>query len=113
MISAAEHDLALRRQILLARSAALRAALAEQAGVLEAPLAVADRVHAGFRWLVRYRGWVLGGAVVVLVWRPRRAWLLLRWGWWLWRSARRVQPWLAAAGLVAPPSAASRAGAMT
>jgi len=107
MSSAREAELALRRQRLLMRSAALRATFAEQAVVLEAPLATADRVHAGVRWLIRYRGWVLAGAVVVLVVRPRRAWRLLRLGWWLWRSARRVQPWLAAAGLIAPRGASS------
>jgi hypothetical protein len=107
MSSAREAELALRRQRLLMRSAALRATFAEQAVVLEAPLAAADRVHAGVRWLIRYRGWVMGGVVVVLVVRPRRAWRLLRLGWWLWRSARRVQPWLVAAGLIAPLAASS------
>ena len=107
MMSARESELALRRQLLLTRSAALRATLAEQAVVLEAPLAAADRVHAGARWLVRQRGWILGGVVVVLVLRPRRAWRWARFGWWLWRSARRAQPWLAAAGLIAPQGASS------
>ena len=102
MSSSREADLALRRQRLLARSAALRALLAEQSVVLETPLAVADRVHAGARWIARHRDWVVGGVVVVLVMRPRRAWRLMRFGWWAWRSARRAQAWLSAAGLMAP-----------
>jgi YqjK-like protein len=79
----------------------LRSALAEQSVLLAAPLAVADRVHAGARWLVRHREWVAGGVVVVLVVRPRRAWRALRLGWWAWRSARRARGWLSAAGLLA------------
>ncbi len=103
-----ELDLALRQQRLLLRSAALRSKLAEQSVVLEAPLAAADRVHAGARWLYRQRAWLAGAVVVVLVVRPRRAWRVARFGWWLWRSARRVQPWLVAAGLVAARGAALR-----
>ena len=103
-----EFDLALRRQRLLMRSAALRSTLAEQSLLLEAPLAVADRVRAGARWLIRHRDWWVGGVVVVLVVRPRRAWRLMRFGWWAWRSARRVQTWLSAAGLMAPAGVARR-----
>ena len=106
MSAAAEHELVLRRQRLLLRSAALRGALAEQSVALESPLAAADRVQAGARWLYRQRGWVAGGLVVVLVLRPRRAWRVARFGWWLWRTARRAQPWLVAAGLTAPPNVA-------
>ena len=102
-MSSVEIDLALRRQRLLLSSAALRDSLAEQSAVLVPPLAAADRVQAGGRWLYRQRGWLAGGAVVVLVLRPRRTWRLLSAGWWLWRRFRRVQPWLVAAGLTAPP----------
>lgn len=97
-----EESLALRQQRLLMRSAALRVSLAEQSVLLEAPFAAADRVHGGARWLVRHRHWLVGGAVVVLVVRPRRALRLMRWGWWAWRSTRRVQSWLFAAGLMPP-----------
>lgn len=106
----AEIELALRRQRLQLRSAALREALAGQAVVLEAPLAVADRVRDAGRWVVRERGWLLAGVVVVVIVRPRRAWRVLRFGWWLWRAARVARPWLVAAGLVKPPRAAPRPG---
>jgi len=98
-------ELALRRQRLQLRSAALRDALAEQSIVLGPPLAAADRAQAGAQWLYRQRGWLMAGVVVVLVLRPRRAWRLFSAGWWLWRTARRLQPWLVAAGLTAPPPA--------
>jgi hypothetical protein len=94
--------LALRQQRLLLRSAALRDALAEQSIALETPLATADRGIAGARWLYRQRAWLAGGLVVVLLMRPRRAWRALRFGWSLWLAARRVQPWLVAAGMLAP-----------
>ena len=108
MSQARDFELSLRRQRLLMRSAALRSALAEQSAVLEAPLAVADRVHAGVRWLGRHRDWWVGGALVVLVVRPRRAWRVLRLGWWAWRSARRVQTWLSAAGVMVPAGMSRR-----
>ncbi len=103
MSAAGEVELALRRQRLQSRSAALRASLAEQSVLLEVPLAAADRVHVGARWLYHQRSWLLGGAVVVLVVRPRRAWRMMRFGWWLWHSARRAQTWLSAVGLLMPP----------
>ena len=110
MTGEATIELASRQQRLLQRSAALRTSLAHQGTVLAAPMATADRVRAGARWLVRQRGWVAGGLVVVLVLRPRRAWRVARFGWWLWRSSRRLQPWLAALGLVGTARAGTRRG---
>jgi hypothetical protein len=93
--SEAEFALALRQQRLLLRSEALRDAVATQATVLRAPLAAADRVRAVARWLDAHRAWVAGAAVVLVVVRPRRAWRIARLGWWLWRTTRRAQTWLA------------------
>ena len=107
----AETELALRQQRLLMRSAALRASIADQAVVLEAPFALADRVHAAGRWAWRERFALIGGTVVaVVVLRPRRVWKLARFGWWAWRRTRRVQAWLLAAGLVAGPGATTSPG---
>lgn len=98
----AETELALRQQRLLLRSAALRASIAEQAVVLEAPLAIADRVHDAARWAWRERFALIGGAaVVVVVLRPRRALRVARLAWWAWRKTRRVNAWLRTAGLAA------------
>ena len=104
----AEIELALRQQQLLLRSAALRASIADQAGVLEAPFALADRVHAAARWAWRERFALVGGAVVVIaVLRPRRVWKLAGFGWWAWGRTRRVRGWLQAAGLAAKPGVAT------
>lgn len=98
-------ELALRQQRLLARSAALRASIAEQTVVLEAPLAIADRVRGAARWAWRERFAVIGGmAVVVVLLRPRRVWKLARLGWWAWRRTRRVQAWLRATGAAGAPA---------
>ncbi len=98
----AETELALRQQQLLIRSAALRASLVDQSVVLEAPFALADRVHAAGRWVWRERFALIGGtAVAIVVLRPRRVWKLARFCWWAWRRTRRVQAWLLAAGLAA------------
>lgn len=103
----AETELTLRQQRLLRRSAALRASIAEQSMVLEAPFAIADRVHAGARWAWRERVALIGGGVVVLlVLRPRRVWRLASFSLWLWRKRRRAQAWLAAAG-IAPKAGTS------
>lgn len=98
----AETELALRQRQLLMRSAALRASIADQAVVLDAPFAIADRVNTGARWVWRERIVLIGGAaVVLLLLRPRRVLRLARFGWWAWRKTRRVQAWLIASGLAA------------
>ena len=88
--------LARRQQMLLVRSSELRGQLARDALAWQPPLALADRVHAGWRWLQAHPEAPLAAAAVLLVLRPRRA---LRWGWRLWsgwrlwqRLQRRLQP---------------------
>jgi hypothetical protein len=103
MRSDAEFELALRQQLLLSRSAALRDAVALQGQVLGPPLAAVDRARAVAAWLYERRVWVGAVAAFVLALRPRRAWRVARWSWWLWRTARRVLPWLAAAGMTPDP----------
>lgn len=74
------------------RSTALRLQFAREARVLEAPLAVADRVRDGVRWLRSHPEVVLGGVVVVVVLRPRVAWrwALRSWGAWrVWQGLQR------------------------
>jgi hypothetical protein len=82
-----------RSQQLQDRSAQLRGQLAQQAQVLRTPLALADQVHQGWRWLKANPQWVGLGVALVVVWRPRRVvWLAGRlWaGWRLWQ---RLQRW--------------------
>ncbi|MDZ7591340.1 MAG: YqjK family protein [Rubrivivax sp.] len=83
--------LALRQQLLRLRSTELRGRLAADAAVLQHPLALADRVHEGWRWLRAHPAAPVAALVVVAVLRPRRVW---RWGWklwWGWRALRRLQ----------------------
>ncbi|MDO9072880.1 MAG: YqjK family protein [Rubrivivax sp.] len=77
--------LARRQQLLLVRSNELRGQLARDALAWQPPLALADRVHAGWRWLRTHPEAPLAAAAVLLVLRPRRA---LRWGWRLWTGWR-------------------------
>lgn len=80
-----------RQHELLLRSSDLRHQLAQDIVVVQAPLALADRVRSAWAWLRAHPEWPLAAVVVVAVLRPRRA---LRWGsrlWWAWNSWRRVQ----------------------
>lgn len=90
-----------RRQQLLQRSAELRLRLVREAAVLKPPLAMADRVLAAGRWLVRHPQWPVGLAALLLLRRPRRALsasvalsvrLWRGWRWW-----RQLAPALAPA----------------
>ena len=83
--------LALRQQVLRLRSTELRGRLVADAAVLQPPLALADRVHEGWRWLRANPAAPVAALVVVAVLRPRRVW---RWSWklwWGWRTLRRLQ----------------------
>ena len=101
----AQHQaLAQRRQQLQDRSALLRNQLADDAQVLRTPLAVADQVRQGWRWLKAHPQWVGVGVAVLVVWRPRRlAWLAGRlWaGWRLWQRLHRWRSALAPVALQA------------
>ena len=80
-----------RQHRLLLRSTELRGRLAADAVVLRRPLALADRVREGWRWLRVHPEVPLAALVVVAVLRPRRAW---RWGlraWSGWLMLRRLQ----------------------
>lgn len=91
-----------RCEALQARNAVLRSQLAEHSHVLQAPLALADRVLSGLRWLRAHPQWLLAGAATLLILRPRRGWRLgLRlWsGWRVWQQLRR---WQVQAGLLPP-----------
>jgi hypothetical protein len=76
---------------LMLRSAELRQNLASQVAPLQTPLALADRVREGWRWLRANPEAPMAAALVIAVLRPRRAW---RWGmrlWWGWRTWRKLQ----------------------
>jgi len=90
-----KHDeLVLRQQRLLVRSAQLRTILADQAQVLQRPLALADQAQSGLQWLYRNPQWPLGALALVVLVRPRRA---IVWGgrlWWAWKTLKQTKKWL-------------------
>ncbi len=86
---------AVRKELLLMRSATLRGQLAQDAQVLRAPLALADSVRDGLRWLRQNPEWPLGGVVLLLVLKPRRTWRWISRGWWAWRLWQRAARLLA------------------
>lgn len=95
-MSRARHaELAERKLALLIRSAELRVTLAQEARVLQTPLAAADQAVAATQWLRAHPQWVAGGLLVLALLRPRRA---LGWAsrlWWGWGLYRRARSWLA------------------
>lgn len=87
-------DPQLRQQQLLLRSTELRVALAHQAQALEGPLAVADQVRDGARWLYRHPEWPLGALALLALLRPRRALGLASRLWSRWNTFRWVLDWM-------------------
>jgi hypothetical protein len=91
------HELQLRRERVLIRSAELRLQVARQANALVTPFALADQAVSGLRWLREHPAWPLSALALWIVLKPRRA---LRWaarGWWLWRTGQQLRRlWLTA-----------------
>ena len=109
----AQQDLDRRCADLQSRSAALRLALAQDAQVLRAPLALADRLRQGGRWLLGHPHWLGAGLALLVVWRPRRAGRLgLRlWGAWrLWGRLKLLPGLAGASGLAFRRRSAPRPG---
>ena len=92
--------LAARCESLQVRNAQLCQQLADDSRVLRAPLAGADRVLGGLRWLRAHPQWLLGAAVTLLVLRPRRSWRLGLRLWSGWRLWQQVKRWQAQTGLL-------------
>jgi hypothetical protein len=95
-------ELSRRQQQLLIRSAELRVTLAHQAQVLQAPLALADKVGTAARWLREHPQWLLGALVLLALKRPRR---ILRWAsrlMWGWQLYQRARDWLRSTAAAKP-----------
>jgi len=88
-------ELALKKQRLQIRSAALRETLGEHAGYWRPAFAVADRVHAGIRWLQRHPALPVAVLVALLVARPRGVLRWLKRGFFAWQSLNKLQSLLA------------------
>jgi hypothetical protein len=80
-----------RQQALLLRSATLRSQLAAQGRLLQGPLALADRLRGGWRWLRAHPEVPVAAVVALAVLRPRRAWRWAQRAWWGWRVWQRLQ----------------------
>ncbi|MFT3857915.1 MAG: hypothetical protein QM742_10600 [Aquabacterium sp.] len=113
--------LAIRKRLLLQRSAMLRHQFGtEVMQTLAPPLTAADRVVQAGRWIGQHPFWLVAPAVALLVWRP--SWLkeatrpagLLRWAGralWLWQWWGRLQPLMMASATRMPPDEARGAAA--
>lgn len=88
------HEARQRQHLLQARSNLLRQRLTDDVQVLRPPLALADQVRQGWQWLRSHPEVLAGGALLLALLRPRRAWRLASraWaGWQLWRRVQRLQ----------------------
>jgi hypothetical protein len=81
-------ELAHRRQQLMVRSGQLRQQATSQAVTLQTALSWADRLQTAWRWLQTNPLPVLGGALGLAAWRPRRA---LHWAWRAWTGWQWLQ----------------------
>ncbi len=88
-------ELALRKQRLQFKSAALRQDFARQAASLAPIFGAADRVRDGARWLRQHPQAVVAAAVAILVARPRVVFRWLRRGFFAWQGFVRARHWLA------------------
>lgn len=85
----------IRRERLLMRSQLLRLQLAQNAAPLRTPLSLVDQARDGLHWLGRHPEWPLGGALALMVLRPRRALGLSARLWSAWRMWRKAQRFMA------------------
>ena len=81
--------LAMRKSMLVARSAVLRQSLVDEAVNWRAPLARADRVLDAVAWARAHLHWVIGAALAVTA--TGRFGLWLRWGWRIAGYVRRLR----------------------
>ena len=93
-----QDELRRRQQEWLLRSAQLRLTLAQQALVFRKPLAIADRGCDLLQLLANKPAWPLAAALLLVAWRPRRA---FQWGrrlWWAYRSYQQARRWFIGQG---------------
>lgn len=89
-------ELFLRQQRLLMRSSELRLNFINTAQVIKKPLAAADHVQAGLKWLYHNPQWPISALLLLAILRPQRA---LSWGtraWWTWKTFKRAKRWIGA-----------------
>lgn len=89
-------ELELKRELLRARSAMLRAQIAHDARALTAPLAVGDQARGALQWLKAHPLVPLAGVALLVAARPRRMLRLALKGYGAWQLWRRARRWWAA-----------------
>ena len=83
--------LAERRQLLVARVAAQRFILAQDIEPWRARLELADRGVAAFQYVRRHPALMLGGALLLAMFRTRGAGKWLQRGWLVWQIGRSLR----------------------
>jgi YqjK-like protein len=89
-MNASLNALAERRRRLVLQAADQRAALAQQMEPWRARLARVDQGLAVLRYIGRHPVWLMGAALLLAAWRPRRVGAWLQRGWVLWQVGRRL-----------------------
>jgi len=84
-------ELALKKQRLQLRSAALRETLASHAAAWTPAFAIADRVHAGLYWLRRHPALPVAVMTALLVARPKAALRWLKRGFFVWQTRNQLR----------------------
>jgi len=87
-----QSPLALRKQMLLQRSAVQRHLLALQvAHALQPAISVVHQARVAGQWVRAHPALVVGTAAALMAWRPKAVWGLLPRAWSLWQLWQRMR----------------------
>jgi hypothetical protein len=86
-------ELALKKQRLQLRSAALREQMRGQVQALDPVFRTADRVGEAISWVRRHPEVLIAAVIALVVAKPRRAFRWARRGFFVWQAWRRLQAW--------------------
>lgn len=89
-------ELAVRRERLRHSIADQREAIASAAAGLAPVFSTIDALRDAVAYLRAHPEWLVGGAVVVLIARPKAVWRWTRRAFLTWRGYRRALEWIAA-----------------
>ncbi len=86
-----EVELALRKQLLQFKSAALRRDLAQDFSGIAPAFKTVEQVRAGIAWLRIHPQLIAGVAMALLIVRPKAGWRWARRGFFAWQAWRRLR----------------------